>query len=117
MPPFVKLTLVVPERPNPTPSKQASPTAEIPETYALFSAYPNPFNSRAVIKYALPEESQVVIEVFNISGQKIETLLDETKMAGYHEIVWDASNVSSGKYLYKITAGGFTESKMLTLLK
>lgn len=117
MPPFVTITVFVPERPNPKPYKQSSPLVEIPEDFALYAAYPNPFNSQTIIKYALPEDSYVVIEIFNISGQKIETLLSETKPAGYHEIVWNASNVASGTYLYKINTSYFSETKRLTLLK
>lgn len=117
MPPFVTIIVLVPARPDPTPFKQSSPLVEIPENFALYSAYPNPFNSQTIIKYALPEDSHVVIEIFNISGQKIETLISETKPAGYHEIVWDASNVASGTYLYKIDAGHFSETKRMTLLK
>lgn len=117
MPPFVTIIVLVPARPDPTPFKQSSPLVEIPENFALYSAYPNPFNSQTIIKYALPKDAHVVIEIFNISGQKIETLLSETKPAGYHEIVWNASNVASGTYLYKIDAGHFSETKRMTLLK
>ncbi len=117
MPPFVTIRVVVPAYPQPKPFKQSSPSVEIPDDFALYSAYPNPFNSQTIIKYALPEDSHVVIEIFNISGQKIETLISETKPAGYHEIVWNASNVASGTYLYKINTGHFSETKRMTLLK
>jgi hypothetical protein len=117
MPPFVTIKVVVPEYPDPKPYKQSSPTVEIPVDYSLYAAYPNPFNSSTTIRYALPEDSYTIIEIFNVSGQKIETLLDETRPAGYHELVWDASHVASGTYFYKINAGDFSDSKMITLLK
>ncbi len=117
MPPFVTITVVVPAQPKPKPYKQSSPTTEIPDHFALYAAYPNPFNSQTLIKYALPVESYVIIEIFNISGQKIETLSSGTEQAGYHEVVWDASIVASGTYLYKMAAGDFSESKLISLIK
>jgi hypothetical protein len=120
MPPFVTITVVVPQYPDPTQSKPATPeTPEIPlpREYALKSAYPNPFNARTLIKYELPEDSYVVLEIFNISGQKIASLLNEHKDAGYHEIVWDASDVPSGIYLYKLSAADYKCTKKLTLVR
>lgn len=117
MAPFVTITVVVPARPYPTPSKQAAAVEEIPEDFALSPAYPNPFNALTSIKYALPEDSYVKIEIFNVSGQKIKTLLSEYRPAGYHEVVWDASDISSGIYIYRIEAADFEETKSMTLLK
>ncbi len=116
-PPFVTITVVVPEEPDPKIPKQSSPNEEIPKAFALNSAYPNPFNSQTIIEFALPLDSYVEIEIFNLSGQKIETILNESRPAGYHEVVWNASGVTSGVYLYKLKAGDFVESKAVTLLK
>lgn len=117
MAPFVTIVVVVPARPYPTPSKQAAPVEKIPEDFALSPAYPNPFNARTTIEYALPEDSYVKIDIFNVSGQKIKTLVSEHRPAGYHMIIWDASDISSGVYLYRIEAGDFEETKSITLLK
>lgn len=117
MPPFVTIIVVTPERPSTTPSKQAPPNKEIPDDFGLYTAYPNPFNALTTIKYALPEPSFVEIEIFNVSGQRIEILHIGNSAAGYHEVIWDASNVSSGIYFYRIHAGTFSETRRMTLLK
>jgi hypothetical protein len=120
MPPFVTITVVVPEYPEPKPAKSSAPETPdvpLPEEYALKSAYPNPFNAQTLIKYELPEDSYVILDIFNISGQKIASLINEHKDAGYHEIVWNASGVPSGIYLYKFSAGNFTSTKKMTLVK
>ena len=120
MPPFVTITVVVPEYPDPVQGKIAGPeTTEIPlpEEYALRSAYPNPFNASTLIKYELPEESYVVLDIFNISGQKVTSLINGHKEAGYHEIIWNASDLPSGIYLYKFTAADYNCTRKMTLIK
>jgi parallel beta-helix repeat protein len=89
----------------------------IPQIFSLSQNYPNPFNSATVIRYALPEPAHVKIEIFDILGRKVETLIDENQQAGYHQIIWNAAEKSSGIYLYKIEAGSFTETKKMLLLK
>ncbi len=90
---------------------------DLPGDFALSQNYPNPFNAQTTIRYDLPEQSDVRIEIFNILGARIVTLVEETKPAGSHTVTWDAKDVSSGVYLYKIRAGEFTESKLSVLLK
>jgi hypothetical protein len=89
----------------------------MPQEFGLFGNYPNPFNASTVIDYQLPVDSHVKLEVYNISGQKIATLLDGRERAGYRSVTWDASEVSSGVYFYKLTAGDFTEIKRMMLVK
>lgn len=94
----------------------------IPERFALNQNYPNPFNPNTVIRFALPEDSWVKIEVFNILGQKITTLVDEHLTAGHKETGWNGTdsrgnNVASGIYFYKINAKNFTDIKKMVLLK
>ncbi|MCP4633093.1 MAG: T9SS type A sorting domain-containing protein [candidate division Zixibacteria bacterium] len=79
--------------------------------------HPNPFNSSTTIKYILRTPSIVRLEVYNLLGQNIETLVDEYQTAGHKSVTWDASSYSSGIYFYKLTAGDKTYTKRMTLLK
>ena len=93
-----------------------------PEKFELYQNYPNPFNSQTVIKYNIPEASNVLIEVYNILGQRIKTLINDFKNPGYYNVIWNARNnngltVSSGVYLYRIKAGEFSITKKLILMK
>ena len=89
----------------------------IPTRYELFQNYPNPFNPQTYIKFALPKAGVVKIEVFNIVGQKVITLLDETRPAGYHRVVFEANGLPSGLYFYRIEADGFRSVKRMVLVK
>ena len=88
----------------------------LPE-YISFANYPNPFNSSTTIEYGLPEAAHVNIEIYDLLGRKVETLMNEEQEAGTYQIVWDAGDRSSGVYFYRITSGGFTEAKRMVLLK
>jgi hypothetical protein len=89
----------------------------LPQEFALCGNYPNPFNATTVITYELPRRADVRLEVYNISGQKVATLLNGNQEAGYKSVTWDASETSSGVYFYKLTAGDFTQVKRMTLLR
>jgi hypothetical protein len=89
----------------------------LPIKALLSSAHPNPFNSSVVISYSLPFPHHVQLEVFNIRGQKVATLLEGEQAAGAKEILWDASDMTSGLYFCKLTVGKFSEVKKMTLLK
>ena len=89
----------------------------LPEEFSVFQNHPNPFNAATTIKYSLPEKSQVTIEIYNILGRKIETLVSGIQPAGSHSVVWDAENQPSGIYFYRIDAGEYVESKNCLLLK
>jgi len=89
----------------------------IPRQFLLYRNYPNPFNATTVIDYQLPVSNRVKLEIYNILGQEVATLVDEKQQAGYRSVIWDASDVSSGLYFYKLTAGEFREVKSMTLLK
>ncbi|MFQ5870494.1 MAG: T9SS type A sorting domain-containing protein, partial [Candidatus Zixiibacteriota bacterium] len=91
--------------------------ASIPSEFALHGNCPNPFNARTEISYQLPVDSHVKLEVYNLLGQKVATLIDEKQQAGYRSVLWDASDVSSGLYFYKLTAGDFTETRRMMLVK
>jgi hypothetical protein len=88
----------------------------LPREFSLSQNYPNPFNAQTAIKYALPRDSQVRIEIFDLLGRKVTTLVNEDKEAGVHEIIWNSDRAASGIYFYRMQAGDFsTTSKMLLL--
>ena len=94
----------------------------LPIAFALHQNYPNPFNPTTTIEYSVPHHSQVILEIFNILGQSIRTLVNDAQAAGKYSAVWnglsdDGSQVSSGVYLYRIRAGEFIETKKMVLLK
>ena len=88
-----------------------------PDKYELSQNYPNPFNPSTTIKFALPELSQVTLTIFSTLGEKVAEVLNTTLEAGYHRVEFDASNLPSGIYLYKIHAGNFIETKKMMLIK
>jgi hypothetical protein len=90
---------------------------QIPEEYVLMQNYPNPFNPVTNIRFGLPVASEVIIEVYNILGQRVVKLLDERKPAGYHVIQFDAREFGSGMYLYRIQADNFNEVKKMLLVR
>jgi hypothetical protein len=92
-------------------------STEVPSEFALSSNYPNPFNATTLISYELPTDAHVKLDIYNISGQKVATVVDGQQEAGYISVTWDASDVSSGVYFYKLTAGDFSEVKRMTLLR
>jgi len=89
----------------------------LPLAYRLGQNYPNPFNAKTAISYSLPEESEVRIEITDILGRTVETLINESQKAGLHQVIWNAEDVSTGVYFYKITAGKFVETKKMMYLK
>jgi len=92
-------------------------TGEVPLTYALYQNYPNPFNPVTTIKYSIPNSERVVLKVYNILGQEVATLVDEEQRAGVYEFKFDASNLSSGVYFYRLQAGKFIDVKKMILVK
>ena len=93
-----------------------------PRAFALNSNYPNPFNPMTKISFSLPETQHVRLTVYGLDGRKVATLLDETRGAGLHEIVWtgrdDAGqSVASGTYFYRVDAGPYSDVRKMTLMK
>ena len=85
--------------------------------FYLEQNYPNPFNPRTTIKFSLPKSENVKLEIFNILGEKVQTLLNEFYNAGIYETEFNAGNLPSGIYFYTLTSGKFTATKKLILLK
>jgi FtsP/CotA-like multicopper oxidase with cupredoxin domain len=105
-----------------TPDKAETPvtpeaTSGLPKSFALGQNSPNPFNPSTEIRFTLPEAGYVQLVVYNSLGQKVATLMDQNVPAGFHSVRLDASDLASGVYFYKITAGKFTDIKKMVLLK
>jgi len=90
---------------------------EVPKAYELSQNYPNPFNPSTSIQYSLKESGKVDMAIYNILGQKVYTLINEFQNQGYHIVNFDASQLATGVYIYRITANNFSASKKLLLLK
>jgi len=90
---------------------------QLPEKYLLHQNYPNPFNPSTTIHYALPKDSHVKLEVFNMLGQRVSVLVDEEQPAGYYEVVFEAGMLPGGVYVYRINSGDFIDVKKLVYLK
>ena len=90
---------------------------ELPTVTELYQNYPNPFNPTTTIGYSLKNDSQVSISVFNVLGQEVATLVNAYKKAGYHTVEFKGTNLESGIYIYRITAGNFIDVKRMMLLK
>lgn len=93
-----------------------------PDRFALSQNYPNPFNPITFIDFSLPKSALVRVEVFNVLGQSVRTLLDSERRAGLHTVAWDGTNdqgtaVASGVYIYRINAGGLHASKKMLLVR
>jgi len=93
------------------------PSSGIPDQFTLEQNYPNPFNPATTIQYGLPEAGKVSLEVFDMTGRRVATLVDESKSAGWHNVTFDASNLASGMYIYRIQSGAFVNTRKLILVK
>ena len=91
--------------------------SSLPAEFSLAQNYPNPFNPKTRIEFTLPSDAKVSIKVFNILGEEVASLVDRALEAGYQSVDWDAANMPSGIYLYRITAGSFSASRKMLLLK
>ena len=94
----------------------------IPAVFTLYQNYPNPFNPTTQIKYDLPKDAMVTINIYDVLGRMIKSLLNDNQTAGYHSLQWDATNdigegVSAGMYIYTIQAGEYQSTKKMVLLK
>ena len=88
-----------------------------PVSYSLDNNYPNPFNPTTSIEFSLPRSGLTEIIIFDIRGREIERLVNSRMAAGKYKVKWDASNVSSGIYFYRLQAGDFVQTRKMVLLK
>jgi flagellar hook assembly protein FlgD len=95
---------------------------EVPSSFCLGQNHPNPFNPQTLIRYGLPNNSEVNLIIYNILGQKVRTLVDENQIAGYKTVIWDGKDesgdqVASGIYFCRLRAGNYTEVRKMVMLK
>jgi hypothetical protein len=102
---------------NLSPTNIENPENEIPSEISLSQNYPNPFNPTTTIRFGISETSNVRLDVFNILGQRVATLVNEPKTAGWHSIPFDASALPTGIYMYQITTNSSRQVKKMTLIK
>jgi len=93
------------------------PVGYLPRKTNLSQNYPNPFNAGTTISYSISKSANVRIEVYNILGQLIETLVNENQPAGVYKAIWNAANLPSGVYFYRVESGGIAETRKMLLLK
>jgi hypothetical protein len=89
----------------------------VPQTIELNQNYPNPFNPTTTIRYGVPEAGPVSLEVFNMLGKRVATLVNENQNAGTYDVDFNAGNLTSGVYVYRLSVRGKTKTKKLTLIK
>ncbi len=89
----------------------------IPQEYVLHQNYPNPFNPSTIVKYGLPEQSNIKVEIFNMLGQSVGVLVNDEKSAGFYETTWNAKNLPSGIYFISIRAEGLSSKKNFVQVK
>ena len=89
----------------------------IPLKSSLFNNYPNPFNPITVIKYQLKTGGNVQLIIYDLAGREIKTLINQTQSPGEHSITFNASDLASGVYIYKLKAGAFEQSRKMLLLR
>ncbi|MEM8484065.1 MAG: Ig-like domain-containing protein [Bacteroidota bacterium] len=99
------------------PLIRADVDRELPFQYALSQNFPNPFNPVTTIEYSIPTAEQVTLRVFNMLGREVATLVEGIQAPGIHEVQFNAGNLPSGMYVYRLEASGFNETKKLVLLK
>jgi len=89
----------------------------LPKQYALYPNYPNPFNPTTTIQYDLPQEGPVKLVIYNLLGEEVARLVDRVQPAGRYTIPWNADQLASGVYLYRLEAGDYQRTRKLTILK
>ncbi len=89
----------------------------VPTKFELFQNYPNPFNPTTTIRFQLPEESKIVLKIYDILGAELKTIMNEKKEPGVYEFVFDASYLPSGIYIYRLITDQFLDTKKMILIK
>jgi hypothetical protein len=89
----------------------------VPTSFKLDQNFPNPFNPSTKIRYSIPKASRVTLKIYDILGREVQTLVNEQQAPGQYTVTFNAQNLASGVYFYRISAGNFNEVKKLMLLK
>lgn len=103
--------------PLPPDGSASNSKPAIPSKYELDQNYPNPFNPVTNFTFQLPQESYVILKVFNVLGNEVASMVNERKEAGLHTVQWDAGKLASGVYFYRLQAGNYVNIKKLVLLR
>jgi len=128
---YVAVTNTVPSEAGPgaryklmigSPTGVLDNVISLPKEFALDQNYPNPFNPSTTIRFALPKDAMVTLKVYDVLGREVRTLVNQRVSAGYQQVIWDGRNetgahVASGMYIYHISAGDFTSTKKMMMLK
>ncbi len=88
-----------------------------PAEFNLEQNYPNPFNNSTVIRYAIPKEGLVTLKIYDIIGEEVATLVNETRQAGNYQVAFNSEDLTSGVYFYRLQAGDFVQTRKMILLK
>ncbi len=94
----------------------ASVIAPLPTEYTVEQNYPNPFNAKTMISFDMPEANDVTVDIYSVTGQLVESISGHYE-AGSHSVTWDAANIASGVYFYKVSTDSFSQTMKMTLLK
>jgi hypothetical protein len=95
----------------------ASPVKSLPQTISLLQNYPNPFNACTTIDFELPKPGIVTLDIYDLTGRKVTRLVNQQLNAGNHSITWDAGDMASGVYFYRLQTDGYRQSRKMILLK
>lgn len=88
-----------------------------PVSFSLSQNFPNPFNPSTMIQYSIPEAQNVELKVYDLLGREVQTLVNTVQNPGSYNVMFNAQNLSSGVYFYRLTAGSYTDVKKMTLIK
>jgi len=103
--------------PPKSPFDAVETSCELQEHFGLEQNYPNPFNPTTVIRYQLPAAASVTLAVYDVLGREVTVLVNDRRDAGVHEVQFDGANLASGVYLYRLSAGGFSSTRRMLILK
>jgi hypothetical protein len=101
----------------PTSIRDNESAEHLPWTFKLHQNYPNPFNPSTSVRYDIPVAGHVRLDVFNMLGQHVTTLVDAAQQAGHHVVSFDAGDLASGAYIYTIQVGGYRHTRRMVLIK
>jgi hypothetical protein len=95
----------------------STPSLRLPSDFGLDQNYPNPFNPRTTFRFGLPKSEHIILTVHNLLGQEVARLVDGYREAGYHELIFDASNLTSGLYIYNLRSQNYSKARKMLFVK
>jgi hypothetical protein len=94
-----------------------SENSVLPDQILLLQNHPNPFNARTIVSYSIPARAATTLEVFDLLGRKVETLVNREQSPGWHKVIWNAGDLPTGVYFYRLLAGGHSLTDKMILLR